>query len=214
VVTLLRDEADSGRVSFVGVSSYKMGELFGEQLSSLLDGEKKDVCLLIDSQTDETAANLIYSRIALALNSENKGDMASLSISRIDSENEFETEEAIRNILMEDSRPDILICSSLVQTESALTAIIDYNLVSDLQIIGYYATDTTLSAVRRGLIPAIITIDPRKAGETAMEALDEYVMRGNVSDYFTISLDLVNPENAYLYIRRNAGRDAMMEGNE
>ncbi len=212
VVTLLKDSSSSGRVSFVGVSNYQMGELYGKETAALLDGENNSVCLLLDMETDELAANLIYSQIMEALNTSQEGTSATVSVSRIDPDGDFEAEEAIRNILVEDDRPDILICTSPVQTECALTAIIDYNLVSEVQIIGYYASEEVQSAIRRGLIPVSLTIDPKEAGEMAIEAMDEYISSGHVSDYFNLSIDTVDADNVFLYIRKTAGRENQMEG--
>ena len=150
------------------------------------------------------AANLIYAQIVAALNESPYGKNVTVSVQEIDAASDFEAEESIRNILVEDSRPDILICTSPVQTECVLNAMIDYNLVSQVQIIGYYASDETLSAIRRQLIPVTMTIDPASAGETAVKALDEYISYGNVSDYFNLSLETVTSENLLLYTSRRA----------
>ena len=50
VVTILRDLPDSGRVSFVGVSNYQMGDRYGGQLLSLMHNGKNAVCLLTDKE--------------------------------------------------------------------------------------------------------------------------------------------------------------------
>ena len=46
VVTILRDIPDSDRVSYVGVSNYQVGDLYGGQLLSLLHNGSNEVCLL------------------------------------------------------------------------------------------------------------------------------------------------------------------------
>ena len=204
VVTLLKDASGSDRISYVGVSSYQLGELYGKQAAGLLTEDSRRVCLLTDLDDEEVAANLIYAQIVAALNESPYGKNVTVSVQEIDAASDFEAEESIRNILVEDSRPDILICTSPVQTECVLNAMIDYNLVSQVQIIGYYASDETLSAIRRQLIPVTMTIDPASAGETAVKALDEYISYGNVSDYFNLSLETVTSENLLLYTSRRA----------
>ena len=203
-MTLLKDASGSDRISYVGVSSYQLGELYGKQAAGLLTEDSRRVCLLTDLDDEEVAANLIYAQIVAALNESPYGKNVTVSVQEIDAASDFEAEESIRNILVEDSRPDILICTSPVQTECVLNAMIDYNLVSQVQIIGYYASDETLSAIRRQLIPVTMTIDPASAGETAVKALDEYISYGNVSDYFNLSLETVTSENLLLYTSRRA----------
>ena len=68
VVTLLKDASGSDRISYVGVSSYQLGELYGKQAAGLLTEDSRRVCLLTDLDDEEVAANLIYAQIVAALN--------------------------------------------------------------------------------------------------------------------------------------------------
>ncbi len=202
VVTILRDIPDSERISYIGVSNYQMGELYGGQLLSLLKKGENDVCLLTDSGDQESETQLLYTQIVQAiLNGAPSGKTMNLQTQRIDSQTDFDAEEVIRNILLEKDAPDILICQDIVQTECAIQALIEYNLVGRVQIIGYYVTDTVIGALRQELIPVTMTIDTRTLGEDCAQALNEYQELGRVSSYYNITLFGVTPMTVDRYLR-------------
>ncbi len=202
VVCLMRDSSDSGRISFVGASNYQMGELYGEQILRLLKEGGNRVCLLTDSANSQAASNLLYSQIVSAVkNGLPEGCSADIYTKEVDSRSDFEAEEMIRGILMDGQTPDILICVNSVQTECAEAAIVDYNLVDEVQVIGYYASAGILSALRRDLLPLTITCDAKQVGELSVGALNEYLDTGHVSDYLDITLEAVTSENVNRYVR-------------
>ena len=214
VVTLLRDIEDSPRISYVGFSNYERGRLYGDQLVSLLHRGENKVCVLTDNGDSEGELNLLYSQMTQTVR-EKGADGATISLSAVlaDSGEDFDAEETIRNLLMGDSVPDILICETSVQTDCAIQTIIDNNLVDRVQVIGYYTADMTLSAIQRELIPAALTIDTDSLGHSAVGALNEYLDTGHVSDYYNISLETVNAKNVYQYLRmKNLSED--MAGGE
>ncbi|WP_321048494.1 sugar ABC transporter substrate-binding protein [Porcincola intestinalis] len=209
VVTLLRDIEDSPRISYVGFSNYERGRLYGDQLVSLLHKGENKVCVLTDNGDSEGELNLLYSQMTQAVK-EKGADGSTISLSAVlaDSGEDFDAEETIRNLLMGDSVPDILICETSVQTDCAIQTIIDNNLVDRVQVIGYYTADMTLSAIQRELIPAALTIDTDSLGHSAVAALNEYLDTGHVSDYYNISLQTVNAKNVYQYLRmKNLSKD-------
>ncbi len=205
VVTILRDLADSGRISYIGVSNYQMGELYGGQILSLLDKGENDVCLLTDSGDQENETQLLYTQIVQAvLNGAPSGKTMNLRTERIDSQTNFDAEEVIRNILLGKDAPDILICQDIVQTECAIQALIEYNLVGRVQVIGYYVTDTVIGALRQELIPVTMTIDTRILGEYCAQALNEYLELGRVSNYYNIPLFGITPMTVDRYLQETA----------
>ncbi len=213
VVTILRDLPDSGRVSYIGVSNYQMGELYGGQLLSLLDKGENNVCLLTDNSDSENETQLLYTQIVQAiLNGAPSGKTMNLKTERIDSQTNFDAEEVIRNILLGKDAPDILICQDIVQTECAIQALIEYNLVGSVQVIGYYVTDTVVSALRQELIPVTMTIDTRTLGEDSVQALDEYLELGRTSSYYNISLSGITPMTVDRYLQETAGTSGEVTG--
>ncbi|MBP3873884.1 MAG: substrate-binding domain-containing protein [Lachnospiraceae bacterium] len=213
VITILRDLPDSGRVSYAGVSNYQMGDLYGGQLLSLLHNGKNVVCLLTDAGDSENETQLLYTQMVQAvLNGAPSGRTMELRTESVDSRTDFDAEEVIRDILLGRERPDILICLNSVQTECAIQALIEYNLVGKVQVIGYYVTDQILQALRQDLIPVTMTIDTGALGDVCVQALDEYLELGRVSSYYNITLFGVTPMTVERY-ERERGIDAGQEAD-
>lgn len=209
VVTILRDLSDSVRVSYVGVSNYQMGEQYGGWLLSLMKKGTSRVCLLQDSGDSENEIQLLFTQTVQAVrNGSSDDEKMELSTRSVDSTVDFDAEEVIRNILLGENRPDILICRNSVQTECAIQALVDYNLVGKVQVIGYYVTDTILSALRQDLIPVTMMIDTKALGEDCAQALDEYLDMERTSNYYNIRLDSITPVTMDRYAEADLPEDS------
>lgn len=208
VVTILRDLPDSKRVSYAGVSGYQTGEIYGGRLISLLHDGWNDVCLLEDMEAGKDEAQLLYSQIVRAVNNgAPSGKIMNLRTEEVDSTTDFDTEEVIRNLLLGTHIPDILICVNPVQTECAVQALIDYNLVGNVQVIGYYATEVVLRALEQELIPVTMTVDTAQLGADCTRALDEYRELGRVSSYYNIPLDSITPKTVDEYRKEHGSEE-------
>lgn len=206
VVTILRDLPDSRRISYAGVSGYQTGELYGGRLISLLHDGENDVCLLEDRDVGKDAAQLLYTQMIQAVsNGAPTGKVMTLRTEEVDNSTDFAAEEVIRNLLLSDQAPDILICVDSIQTECAIQALIDYNLIEKVQVIGYYATEPILSALQQGVIPVSMTIDTKQMGEAAVDALGEYLDLGRVSNYYNIALKSITPKTVDDFLEERGG---------
>ena len=102
-------------------------------------------------------------------------------------------EEAVRNIFQSaDGPPEILVCLDEVTTECAYQAMVDYNMVGDVSIIGYYASDVIIDAVNKGLIPITISMNADQIAEYSIEALTEFTEIGRTNAYYTVDLLITN----------------------
>ena len=208
VVTILRDLSDSARISYVGVSNYQMGELYGGWLLSLMKDGTNRVCLLQDSGDYENEIQLLFTQTVQAVHNGSSSDEKMDLVTRtVDSTVDFDAEEVIRDILLGQERPDILICRNSAQTECAIQSLIDYNLVGEVQVIGYYVTDTILSALRQDLIPVTVMIDRKALGEDCAQALDEYLDSERTSSYYNITLDSITPVTMDRFIETDRPED-------
>ena len=99
VVTILRDLPDSSRVSYVGVSNYQMGELYGGWLLSLMKKGTNRVCLLQDSGDSENEIQLLFTQTVQAVRNGSSDDEKMELVTRsVDSTVDFDAEEVIRDI--------------------------------------------------------------------------------------------------------------------
>ena len=109
-------------------------------------------------------------------------------------------EESIRNIFIEEGLPDVVICLDELSTSCVYQAVVDYNIVGQIDIIGYYDSETILKAIERNVVRATISIDTEEMGQYCVEALEECRSGGYVSEYFSVGTNLITIQNVREYL--------------
>lgn len=202
VVTAIEDDPESERISFVGINSYQMGAAYGEEILKLLKKDSTNVMILVNSNTRDTGTNLVLSQISNIVK-ERAGEEHQVMISSydIDISGNFDSEEAIRDIFVNRGTiPDILVCLDEVLTECAYQAVVDYNQVENVDIIGYYTSEVILDAIKRGIISATVSFSTEEIGNYSVNALEEYHSLGHVSNYFNVGINVVNQKNVNTFL--------------
>lgn len=228
VVTLYADNTQSNRCSFVGIGSYDLGMEYGKEVlkiaqdSALFSTEplsaeqdsstsaitftnaKKQplkVMILVNAYAQDSGQNILCSGIQETIEKEKQENMEiEISLVSIDDTNAFSVEESIRDIFMEEDLPDIIVCLNELNTTCVYQAVVDYNKVGQVNILGYYDSETIINAIDRNVIYATISIDTRQMGQYCVDALTEYNVSGNTSQYFIADITLINKENVSQYL--------------
>ncbi|MDO5423145.1 MAG: substrate-binding domain-containing protein [Eubacteriales bacterium] len=198
VITVLEDDSDSQRISFVGLNNYQMGDTYASQVLELLNPDTTDVMILLSSESRSPGTNLVYSQIVRAIE-QKKSDSQTVHVSpySIDSSTDFDTEEAIRDIFLNsETLPDIILCMDEVATECTYQALLDYNEVGNVNIIGFYYSDLILDALQKGTIPVTIALNTEEIGQYSIAALEEYLSLGHASSYYSVAIDILTQKNA------------------
>ena len=233
VVTLYGDNTQSARCSFVGVGSYNLGREYGRQALKIMrerlagtqetrlaiktEGDAGSVetetrpirvTLLVNSYANSLDQNILYSGIQEAIEQERGETAVELSLQSVDDTNAFSVEESVRDIFMGGDIPDILICLNELNTTCAYQAVVDYNKVGMVSILGHYVSDTILNAIDRGVIYATVDIDTAQMGAFCIDALQEYHDLGYTSQYFTADISLVTRDNVDEYLRGEEAENA------
>jgi ribose transport system substrate-binding protein len=196
VVTVLEDNLSSKRCSFVGVNNFRMGyEMCRQALNHMGSYNKRtergEILVLFDQAQDNSEQVLVTSGMQRYLE-ENSGSYT-LRSQLIDSRGMYNAEEQIRMLLRDIStRPAVVICTSLVQTQCMEQILVDLNCVGDVKVIGYYYTQAILEAIREGIIQASYAINTKELGTQAVNSIREYKQYGFVSDYVTINADVID----------------------
>lgn len=196
VVTVLSDAAQSDRKSFIGVSSYNLGKEYGRQVVKAAYNSNTNVMILMTINTEDSSQSLLYSGIKEMVDKEAAKRTINLEIKTIDKQGAFSTEETIRDLFVsQEVLPDIIICLDEESTKCVYQAVVDYNKVGTVTILGYFNSETIMKGIRRNVINASIIINTEQMGRYCVEALDEYKDSDNVSDYFAVQLKVITPEN-------------------
>lgn len=208
VVTLFGDSTHSKRCSFVGIGSYNLGREYGRQVLKIAEEQEKEeekeeiqVAVLMNAYTMNSGQNIICSGIQDAIEQEKTGETEfSVSYITVDDTNTFAVEESIRDIFMEERLPDVIICLNELNTTCVYQAVVDYNQVGRISILGYYDSDTIINAIDRDVVNATISIDTEQMGGFCVDALTEYYLFGNTSQYFTADVTLIDKSNVAQYL--------------
>lgn len=203
VVTVLEDNTQGSRKSFVGVSNYNLGREYGRQVLNIEDKDVREVLVLMSADTEDISQNIIYSGISETLAEEGSaqghGDIQ-VRAAAIENKGAFDTEESIRNIFMEEGLPDVIICLDELSTSCVYQAVVDYNIVGQIDIIGYYDSEMILRAIERNVVRATISVDTEEMGRQCVEALNEYRSNGYVSEYLSVGTNLITIQNVKDYL--------------
>ncbi|MDO4339580.1 MAG: sugar ABC transporter substrate-binding protein [Eubacteriales bacterium] len=196
VVTVVNDAPKSLRQSFVGINDYQLGLAYGEQVAKLVDSNTRRVLVLLNREK-ELEQNQIYAEINRAVVDKAGGrGKIKIQAQNLISKSQFDVEEAIRTIFQSpEGPPEILVCLDEVTTECAYQAMIDFNMVGEVNIVGYYISKTITDAIENGLIPVTIQMDAAQVGTYSIEALTEYWEVGRANSYYNVDLNIVTKEN-------------------
>lgn len=200
VVTLMNDCQDSKRISLVQPGAYNLGKLYGEQVLREKRATDKNIVVVMDASSKDTMQNIIYAGIQDTLSAAGYSDISINPLS-VDSSDSFATEEDIRKAFISDNEmSEVIICLDEISTEGFYQALIDYNKVGDIRLIGYYNSKRILKGIEQGVIEATVTINTRELAECGIDALNEYREYGYVSDYYGVDSELINKDNISEYI--------------
>lgn len=205
VVTLYGDNTRSERCSFVGVGGYNLGKEYGEQVLGVVrehpELTRVNVAVLVSANASDAGQNIITSGVQDTIDrAAPRTDKINMSIISVDATNAFSVEESIRDLFMEEELPDVIICLNELHTTCVYQAVVDYNKVGKVAILGYYDSETIIKAIDRGVIRSTIAIDTDRMGRYCVEALSEYNQLGYTSQYFTTDIELIDKKNVSSYM--------------
>ncbi len=220
VVTLYNDNTRSSRMSFVGVGSYNIGREYGKQINNIVREKRRDsiesenigqrspleIAVLVNAGVGDSGQNIIISAIQDSLRQANITDSEyNISTVTIDNTNAFSVEESIRDIFLMENVPDVILCLNELDTVCAYQAVVDFNKVGRVNILGYYDSDAIVNAVDRGVLYATVSIDTRQLGEYSVKALNDYYEYGNTSQYYTADITLISQDNVADFLKKEDG---------
>lgn len=215
VVVLQNDVEMSKRQCYVGLNFYELGQMYALEIDKLIEpGQMADttIDILVDGDMSEGASNLIAMAIEDHLRENagesEEGSLPEIDVTRIDAEDIFSAEESIRNIFLEKEKlPNIMLCVNSVYTRCAYQAVVDYNLVGQISIIGFFSNDTILDAIDKQVIFSTISLDTNEMGKSCIQALYEYNNMGYTNSYLPVGVEVVDQAKAHeiLEAKSNGG---------
>jgi ribose transport system substrate-binding protein len=220
VVTMYSDNEDSARCSFVGVNGYNIGSEYGRQViraredllrlaeatgNEVWTGQNKrvtSIAVLFDDKSSAYDQNVILSGIVDAMSAQMNNSEFDIRTVAVDSTNPFSVEESVHSVFMEEQVPDIFVCLSELDTTVVYQAVVDFNMVGKVKILGYYDSDKILDAISRGVVFSTLTVNTDELGRFGVKALVEYSEYGNTSQYVTADVIIIDRSNVAEYMKK------------
>ena len=203
VVTVGTDCTGSARKSYIGLSYYSLGQEYGQQVIRLVRNTPQDVLILMSPNTIGTGQNLIFSGIRDVIIQSGNARNFHLSSMATGDGSMFSAEESISDIFSgqnSSKMPDIMVCLDETNTTCACQAVVDYNQVGNVSILGNYSNSTILNAISKNILTCSITVDTQKMGKDCINCLNEYLSSGFVSQFAPISPQLITADNVSSYL--------------
>ncbi|MCR5032770.1 MAG: substrate-binding domain-containing protein [Lachnospiraceae bacterium] len=199
VVTILDDAPASLRVSYIGINPYGLGQSYSQKILELVKNTDENILievLLTDPDLDGNEYQIFTQINTDLMTDAQTSGRVTVEAVRIPQGEAFASDQSVRNLLhVFGDTPDILVCFSTLQTEAAYQSLIDYNMVGQVQIIGYYQSATILEAIREGNIATTMKLDTHQMGENAIQALCDYIQEGRTNSYYGTDLTFVRGED-------------------
>lgn len=197
VVTAMKDCSASLRQSYVGINNYDTGVLYGQKIASLLEGKREAKVLVVaKGEMTGVSENLILLGIRETLASELPNCEVQVDNETVMRNSSFAEEEYYNALFMREDLPDVLICQNAVGTICAYQSAVDHNQVGSVDIIGFYDSDTILSAVKKNVLTATLAIDAEQMGAACVDALEDYYTDGHTSGYQAVKMELIDSTKA------------------
>ena len=104
VVTMLHDNYSGRRCAFVGVNDSSLGDSYAELIQENISKKENDVLVLMEKNGDLGESNLVLQTIR------QKVQGAKIRVQFLEGEDEFATEKAVRNCILDEKQcPDVLV---------------------------------------------------------------------------------------------------------
>lgn len=198
VVTIMNDAPGTERQSYVGSNQYDIGKEYGEQLGAIERQDAHNVAVLLNGKMSINAQNSFYQGIVAGV--ADSGRRFNINMINLDNSSDISMEEAVRTLIIDESNGyDVIIALDVETTQYAYQAMVDYNRVADISIIGFYISDIILNGIKVGNLNGSVTLNPFEVADNCVKVLYEYYNYGYSNYYIPVSIQTITKDNVDEY---------------
>ncbi|MFP4331576.1 MAG: sugar ABC transporter substrate-binding protein [Spirochaetaceae bacterium] len=187
VVLIEQEVGDDWPWTFVGTNNFELGRRIGAELAERSEGGRIAVVYSDKSPAVAAERELIELGITTGM-----GERLELPILRRQTGlNPLDAEALTYQLLRTEPPISALVFTDTDDTLAALQAIIDLNLVGEVEVIGFGTTDSVINYLDRGVLDATIAVNPQRIGIESMRVLAELIETGNAPGYVDTGVEVV-----------------------
>lgn len=180
---IIRDE----RTFFIGTNNFESGKAIGK-LALKSPKEKLNVALVYSDKNPGllTEANLIELGLISIL-----GDRLANLQNEETSLNPLDAERLTYKLMRQEEAIDVIVLTDPNDTLVTVQAIVDMNLVGEIQVIGFGEDERIKEYINKGLVLGTIVRNPFRIGFSAVMALQEISQNGYTSAYVDTGISII-----------------------
>ncbi len=199
-VTMLTDIPESESVSYLSGGTYDLGQLYANLIieEGLLSKENEgqplvDIKIGLLEGSQGSGNGLIYMGLLEKINE----NYENVEVDFLETKEEgiFKSEEEVRNILLdEEIKPDYLICLDEESSVSAYQAIIDLDLVGEVELVAFHTESDIMRGIEVGAILGTVALDTNGLGQKAVNTLNSYITKGYATEYDVVQAEVITEQ--------------------
>lgn len=176
---------------FIGTNNFEIGRRMG-MIAKRNNDEVRPVLVFSDKSPG------IYSDrelVEMGLTASLRTVLASTIMTMKTTLNPLDAEEIIQGLFRSESRINTVIFTDASDTIAAAHALIDMNLVGQVQIIGFGNDPVILENIRKGIIAGSIVINPERMGYEAVRSLISLCSSGYTSTSTDTGISIIDRDS-------------------
>lgn len=180
---IIRDET----AFFIGTNNFESGKAIGK-LAQKSKKEELNIALVYSEKNPGlmTEGNLIELGVISIL-----GERISNLQNEVSNLNPLDAERLTYELLRQEPAVDIIVLTDPNDTLVTVQAIIDMNMVGDVQVIGFGEDERIKDLINKGLVLGSIVRNPYRIGFSAVMALQEIINNGYTSAYVDTGISVI-----------------------
>jgi hypothetical protein len=181
LVTVVQYHPDIPQISFIGTNYSELGQKIAVESSRYLRGKGSLLIINTSSSNNPNYSTLMNSLINSLEQYKNiKSTISDFGFSQASASIEGNVKSEIASDTI-----DLIVCLTTEDTIRAAQSLSEMNRAGRTGIIGFGEGDMVNMYLNRGIVTELLSIDPQKMGETAMNELFEYLRYGYANSYIT-----------------------------
>lgn len=181
LITVGQYNPELTQISYIGTNYSELGRKIATESNTILGGRGS---LSIVNTSSGNSPNYSTLMNSLINSLESYAGIATEISDFTPGQNPLPVEETMKKKLLSGT-VDLIVCLTTEDTIRAAQIISDSGNVQKTKLIGFGEGETADMYLDKGIITELLSINPEKIGETAMQELFEYIRYGYANSYIT-----------------------------
>lgn len=191
IVTLGNYVDSISQVSYIGAGNFELGRTLATEIQNVL-GEKGNILVIIDSEKNELSYSLLMNGMQNTLQTTPE---IILSFFEVQETNELTSDDFIKQGILANKDIDLIVCLTSRDTSRVIQSVIDLNISGSVGIVGFLEDEEATEYIQKGIATVLLSQNPQKIGQMAMEQLFEYKESGYANKIIITDISVLKAQS-------------------